>query len=256
MTIYIPPTEIQKKTHLMISEKKAHYLINVMRCKVGDNLSVIDGAGKAYEAEIESIKNGKVSITILKEIFLDTESPFNLILAQSLIKGQKMDIVIQKATELGVKEIIPIITERVVIKETRKHKRWLKIAEETAEQCGRAVIPEIREPITIENLFEQINKDLLFSFKGLIFWERGGKKVKDALREVVEERKNRDNEFLRTPFYVIIGPEGGLSSNEVTLAEKNGFIKVTLGKRLLKSETASIVSIALIQFLLEDFSQS
>lgn len=252
MTIYVPPPEIQKGSPITVSENKAHYLINVMRCKVGDKLIVIDGIGNSYEAEIKSIKTGKVFINILKEVFLDTESPFNLILAQSLIKGQKMDIVIQKATELGIKEIIPIITERVIIKETRKLKRWLKIAEEAAEQCGRAVIPKIREPITIQSLFEQISRELLFSFKGLIFWEEGGKKIKDALKEVVEERKDKEDRLLKTPFYIIIGPEGGLTSSEVALSEKNGFIKVTLGKRLLKSETASIVSIALVQLLLED----
>lgn len=246
MTVFIPPTDINKKNNIMLSVEKSHYLFNVMRCKKGDLISVIDGLGKVYKAEIQSIKNGIVFIDILKDISLDTESPFNLILCQGIIKGQKMDIVIQKTTELGIKRIVPIISERVIVKETNKLKRWKKIAEEATEQCGRAFIPIIEEPIKIENFFSQVNSNDSQTLKGLIFWEEGGEPIKDALKRFTSVDDQRS-----TPLYIFIGPEGGLTSQEVGLAEEAGFVKTTLGKRLLKSETAAIVSVAIVQFLLE-----
>ncbi len=247
MTIYLPPSDVKKRNHIVLSSDKSHYLLNVMRSKKGDLISVIDGQGSAFQAEIQTIKNGIVSLDIISEIILDTESPFNLILCQGIIKGQKMDIIIQKATELGIKGIIPLITERVIVKETNKLKRWQKIAEESAEQCRRAFIPNIKEPIGIEKFLMQTKSEIGQTQHGVIFWEEGGKNIKDALKDVAyanDEKKDM-------PFYIVIGPEGGLTSEEVGLAEEVGFVKTTLGKRLLKSETAAIVSIALIQFLLE-----
>ncbi len=252
MTIYIPPIYIEKRNQIMLSIDKAHYLINVMRCKPGDIISVIDGKGKAYQAQVQYIRNSSVFLDILKEIIIDTESPFNLILCQSIIKGDKMDTVIQKSTELGIKMIIPLITERAIVKETRKLKRWQKIAEEAAEQCGRTIIPIIAEPAEIQKFL--LSHDFISSQnkKGLIFWEEGGKAISEAITELFPYDDTR-MAFKQEdkPFYILIGPEGGLTAQEVRLAESSGFIKTTLGKRLLKSETAAIVSIALIQFLLE-----
>lgn len=247
MTIYIPPEDISKKNHIITSADKAHYLLTVMRCKSGDVITVIDGRGKFYKSKIQNIRNGSVVIDILEQISIDTESPFNLILCQSIIKGDKMDLVIQKSTELGIKMVIPLITERVIVRDTRKLKRWQKIAEEASEQCGRAVIPMVSEPVKIEQFLSSQGKS------GLIFWEEGGKTLSNAFRELIPTEESRfafkqENK----PFYILIGPEGGLTAGEVKMAEDNGFIKTTLGKRLLKSETASIVATALIQFLLEN----
>ncbi|MCX7913611.1 MAG: 16S rRNA (uracil(1498)-N(3))-methyltransferase [Thermodesulfovibrionales bacterium] len=253
MTVYVPPSEIQDKKEVTLDNNKSHYLINVMRCNPGSLVSIIDGRGRAFKGKIKSIRNGIVEVSILEEIFLDTELPFDLILVQSLIKGHKMDLVIQKATELGVKEIIPVVTERVIVRETRKLGRWQKIAEEATEQCNRAVIPNVRQPVTLQNFCNQLSSEFPNLSKGLIFWEEGGKRVKDAFKEVIESRKKRDSNWLKVPFFLVIGPEGGLTYREVTLAEESGFVRTSLGKRLLKSETASIISIALMQFLLEEF---
>ncbi len=253
-TIFIPPSEIAKRSKIGLSTEKSHYLINVMRCRGGDNISVIDGSGKAFLAEIQSINNSLVFVNILNELTIDTESPFNIILCQGMIKGEKMDFVIHKAAELGVKQIIPLITERVVIKETRKVKRWQKIAEEAAEQCRRAVIPLVQEPITITSLLssDAFTRDIQ-SLNGFIFWEECGEPFLQAFKKIVFYRKtnNINNDI---PLYIVIGPEGGLTLDEVRAAEKSRFIRTTLGKRLLKSETASIVSIALIQFMLESLT--
>lgn len=251
MTIYIPPSDIEKRNQIMLSTDKSHYLLNVMRCKTGGIVSVIDGNGRAFQAEIQTIRSGSVFLNILGEITADTESPFNLMLCQGIIKGEKMDIVIQKATELGIKQIILMITERVVVKETRKLKRWQKIAEEAAEQCGRTVIPTIHEPVEIRKFLMQTNSAIAQKRKGLIFWEEGGKSLAEALKEITSCETSKSPLIDDMPFYIVIGPEGGLTYQEVRLAEESGFIKTTLGKRLLKSETAAIASIALIQFLLE-----
>lgn len=239
MKIFVPPEDLKKKSQIRIPQDKAHYLLSVLRKKIGDIIFVIDGKGKCYEAKISNISKKDVFIDIISEMYLDTESPLNLILCQGILKGEKMDMVIQKATELGIKEIIPLYTERCVVKKTSKTKRWQKIAEESSEQCGRAYIPKIQEPIDI--------KSFLFSFKefnGFVFWEEGGIPLKDAFYKIAD--------LIRAPIYVIIGAEGGLTYDEVRLSEERGFVRTTLGKRILRAETAAIVSIALIQFLGEE----
>jgi 16S rRNA (uracil1498-N3)-methyltransferase len=243
MTIFVPPKDIEKRKGIRLSDEKSHYLLSVLRRNKGDVISVIDGKGKTYEAEVSEISKKNVFIDIFREIQLDRESILNLVLCQGILKGEKMDFVIQKAAELGVKEIIPLITERCLVKETRKVKRWQKIAEESAEQCGRAVIPLIHEPVDIRALHTVYNEEKM---NGFIFWEEGGL----FLREAFSKLALFNLSF--APVFIIIGPEGGFTKEEVNRAEKYGLIRTTLGKRILRAETAAIVSIALVQFLGEE----
>src|SRR5208283_1426395 len=168
MTIFIPPEIVAKRRHIKVPLEKSHYLLAVLRCKKGDAVTVIDGRGSAYAAGIVSIVKKDVFIDITGELRLNAELPVLLTLCQGLLKGEKMDLVVQKATELGVSEIVPLVTERSVVKETRKLKRWHTIAEEAAEQCGRAVIPAVREP---EELYAILDSKKI---NGLLFRERGG----------------------------------------------------------------------------------
>jgi 16S rRNA (uracil1498-N3)-methyltransferase len=261
MRIYIPPEDIAKKEGIKLNADKSHYLISVLRCKKGDVITIIDGKGKAYEAEVVEIAKKHVFINILSETPLDTESPLNLVLCQGVLKGEKMDLVIQKTTELGVKEIIPLIAERCLVKETRKVKRWQKIAEEAAEQCGRTVIPTVHEPVEYRNalcvMSDEYKKFLLthydlpitdYGLNGFIFWEEGGISLKEAVLKI---SPSPSHPFTDSPIHIFIGPEGGFAAEEVKLAEKHGLIRTTLGKRILRAETAAIVSVALVQFLLE-----
>lgn len=239
MTIFVPPEYLTKRSMIKVPEDKARYILSVLRKRLGDTIRVIDGKGKCYEAKISHISKKDVFIDIVSETPLNTESLLNLVLCQGILKGEKMDLVIQKATELGIKEIIPLYTERCLVKKTSKIKRWQKIAEEASEQCGRAYIPKIHEPIDIKSFLLSLNR-----FNGFVFWEEGGISLKDAFYKIVD--------LTRSLIYIIIGTEGGLTYNEVRLAEERGFIRTTLGKRILRAETAAIVSVALIQFLVEE----
>jgi len=240
MTIFIPPEIIAKRQHVKVPLEKARYLLSVLRCKKGHALTVIDGSGSAYAAQIVSIVKKDVFIDITGDLHLNTELPVPLTLYQGLLKGEKMDLVIQKATELGVSEIVPLVTERSIVKETRKVKRWLTIAEEAAEQCGRAVVPLVRDPYKLNDILdgEKVN--------GLLFWEGGGRALSEAMGVIDSGRT----------IHIFIGPEGGFTADEVLKAEGKGIVRTTLGKRILRAETAGIVATALVQFLIEKNRES
>jgi len=235
MTIFIPPEIIASGRHIKVPPEKSRYLLTVLRCKKGQDVTVIDGMGNAYAAEIESIQKKDVFINITGVYALNTELAVQLILCQGLLKGEKMDLVIQKATELGVSQIVPLVTERSIIKETRKVKRWHTIAEEAAEQCGRAVIPAIREPEDLKGILsgKEVN--------GLLFREEGGIGLAEALYAIDRSRA----------VYIFIGPEGGFTTDEISMAEESGIAGATLGKRILRSETAAIAAAVLVQFLID-----
>ncbi|MBI5213625.1 MAG: 16S rRNA (uracil(1498)-N(3))-methyltransferase [Nitrospirae bacterium] len=255
MRIFVPQEDIRKQEQIRLSADKSHYLISVIRCKKGDRIAIIDGKGKAYKAEVSEIAKRHVFINILHETPVDTESAINFILCQGILKGEKMDLVIQKTTELGVNGIMPLITERGVVKETRKAKRWQKIAEEAAEQCGRTVIPKVHEPVQFAEFFERERSRRAGVMEhwsngkmtGFIFWEEGGMPLKESIKKISLTSLQHSG----TPIFVFIGPEGGFTSEEIRLAEGHGLIRTTLGKRVLRAETAAIVSTALVQFLTE-----
>jgi 16S rRNA (uracil1498-N3)-methyltransferase len=235
MTIFIPPEIIVQKGHIKVPPEKSRYLLSVLRCKKGDEVTVIDGRGGAYASQIVSINKKDVFIDITAELSLNTELPAQLILCQGLLKGEKMDLVVQKATELGVSEIVPLVTERSIVKETRKVQRWRTIAEEAAEQCGRAVIPAVRPPQELSKVFDG-NK-----MNGLLFWEKGGTGLSEAMASVDTGKA----------VHIFIGPEGGFTGDEVREAEEHGIVITTLGKRILRAETAAIAAAALVQFVIE-----
>ena len=235
MTIFIPPEIIAKRQHIKVPIEKSRYLLSVLRCKKGHAVTVIDGRGRAYAAEIISIVKKDVFIDITGDLLLNAELPVPLTLCQGLLKGEKMDLVIQKATELGVAEIVPLVTERSIVKETRKVKRWHTIAEEAAEQCGRAVVPLVRDPQKLDEILdgEKVN--------GLLFWEGGGKSLSEAMG-VIDSRRTA---------HIFVGPEGGFTPSEVRKAEGHGIVRTTLGKRILRAETAAIAAIVLISAMID-----
>src|SRR3972149_5409523 len=150
--IFIPSPFI-KENRISITGDNARYLVSVLRCKKGDELLTFDGKGNCLRTNILKADRKEVIADVLEKFTCHTESPVNITLMQGLLKGQKMDMVIQKTTELGVKEIMPVITERSQAKETRKVSRWRKIAEEASRQCGRSIIPFVHEPVEFNQFF-------------------------------------------------------------------------------------------------------
>ena len=217
---------------LNLSMEDRKYLFNVMRCSHGDLISVTDGRGKSFKAKIIN----KATIEIIHEEELFTEDDFSIVLCQGILKGEKMETVIQKATELGVKKIVPFISERCVIRHTTKLERWKKIAKEATEQSGRSIIPEISDVINFSDLIKHIDN-------GIIFWE----KERLPLIQSIHEINHKNSLFL------LIGPEGGFSSEEVKQASEKGLKVASLGKRTLRAETASIVSVGIVSFLMQNY---
>jgi 16S rRNA (uracil1498-N3)-methyltransferase len=256
--IYIPDISA-KENRISITGDNTRYLVSVLRCKKGDELIIFDGKGNCLKTSILKADRKEVIVDVLEKFTCHTESPVNITLMQGLLKGQKMDMVIQKTTELGVKEIIPVITERSQAKETRKVSRWRKIAEEASRQSGRTFIPTIHEPLSFEDcLSSLVTRYQLPFLNGLIFYEDDGLKISEAISLLVTRHSSLNpptpplEKGGKGGFFVIIGPEGGFTKKEVTFAEGKGFIVTSLGKRILRAETAAISAIALVQFLLGD----
>ena len=256
MRVILPKEDIHGQ-RVTISGEKAHYLMSVLRCQVGDELQILDDEGSLYKSRIASIENKKVVADIFEKSTVNTESPLNLILIQGILKGEKMDWVIQKTTELGVKEIIPAITERSQVKHTRKTERWRKIAEEASRQSGRTKIPIVYEATSFQDIFDSNPPIPPFlkrgerGLHGLIFYEEGGMKLSEAV-ERIKQSINSQLSTLNSQLFLAIGPEGGFKKGEVNLASSNGLIATSLGKRILRAETAAISAVTLVQFLMGD----
>ncbi len=230
-----------------ISGEKARYLVAVLRCEKGEDLEILDGKGHSFSARIVSLTRQEVLAQVTGVGRRDTESPVPLTLIQGMLKGEKMELVIQKTTELGVREIFPVVTERSQVRQTRKTGRWRKIAEDASRQCGRTAVPVIHEPVPFLSLFSAAPESAPSPGKssGLLFWEEGGIPLKEV--------RSRLGECLSVA--LAIGPEGGFTKGEVNRAESEGFIPVSLGNRILRAETASISATALVQFLFGDLGR-
>ena len=235
---YVPQPRIENGM-LKVEGDEVKHIRKVLRLKAGDEISVFDGLGKEFEGII--VEEGLTSVVIrVKNVHSSKgDSPLEVTLAQSLLKGEKMDYLIQKATELGVEKIVPFLSSRSVpllekSKRLKRHQRWKRIAIEASKQCGRGAVPEI-EPL--QNYPEMLQKATPDSLR-LILWEREGVKLKEIL-ERPQERKG---------IFFVVGPEGGFSEGEVDEAKGAGFMPVTLGRRILRAETASLCFLSILQY--------
>lgn len=234
-----------------ISGSEAHHLKDVLRKKVGDAVFLFDGKGVEYKGEIERLRDLEIRVKIISKVQRDTEPKIKINLYQSIPKLKKFDFIVEKSTELGVSKIIPIISERTnynvaAERSSAKLTRWQKIAMSASKQCGRTVVPEISQ---IQK-FEDAVKSVCIGKKpsqsvSLIPWEC---EQKNTLKTVLQSNSLISN-FLSLNLF--IGPEGGFSNAEIELACKCGVIPVTLGKRILRTETAPIVVISNILYELE-----
>src|SRR5688572_5215119 len=221
---------------------EARYLREVLRLKVGDEVYVFNGEGKEFRCRIEESRRDTATLEVITEVApARPESPLQLTLAVALLKGEKFDLVVQKATELGVTRIVPVVTKLADIRlrdtsdATKRLSRWQRIALEAAKQSGRAVVPDVLDPVGFESLVSGTGSD-----RPIMFSERDGQPLAEALVE------------LSSSLTALVGSEGGWTDQEITMARENGWRIVTLGGRTLRAETAAITVAALLQHLLGD----
>jgi 16S rRNA (uracil1498-N3)-methyltransferase len=210
------------------------HLSRVLRLRPGDRVLAFDDGGWEHEAIIHALHDDHVELEILRSYQAERESPLVITLAVALTKGEKMDYVVEKATELGVHNIAPFTSRYTVPKfderkAVQRAERWRKIALSAAKQCGRTVLPVITEraPGAVK----------------LLFWE---KEAERTLKQI------HAKEPQVTSVFVVIGPEGGFSDEEARAANDQGFLKVHLGRRILRAETAAVAAVSLVQYLWGD----
>jgi 16S rRNA (uracil1498-N3)-methyltransferase len=242
--LYYPVSKIKDNMVLIVGDK-ARYLTSVLRCKKGDELLVFDGQGTCLKTKIVNADRKEVGIEVLEQFPCEADSPANIVLVQGLLKGEKMDLIIQKTTELGVKEIIPATTERCQIRVTRKLDRWRKIAQEASRQSGRSVVPIIHAPVDLRGILTSCSSQEKMC--GFVFYEKGVMGLSEAIQKI-----RVHHAF--SPLYIVIGPEGGFTSEEIALAQDKGLMLTSFGRRIMRSETAAIAAVTLVQFLLGDLS--
>jgi 16S rRNA (uracil1498-N3)-methyltransferase len=235
---YVPQPRIVGGMIRLEGDEVKH-IRRVLRLGVGDGILLFDGVSEEYEGAIVEEGPGFVLVRIDHVRTCRTESPLHLTLAQSLLKGEKMDYLIQKATELGVNRITPFFSSRSVpvldgSRSQGRRCRWEKIALEASKQCGRGTLPEI-EPI---RSYSEMLLNVPPESVRLLLWEREGKRLKEVL-----ETAGKAIEI-----FFIVGPEGGLSPDEVGEAGEAGFISVNLGRRILRAETAAVCLLSILQY--------
>ncbi|MBN2284761.1 MAG: 16S rRNA (uracil(1498)-N(3))-methyltransferase [Deltaproteobacteria bacterium] len=235
------PFPPDKDTTVTLGGADFRYIRQVLRLRPGATVILFDGRGREFTARIEAVSAGTATLLITGEE--RTPPPAcSITLAQSLPKGAKMDLIVQKTTELGVNRIIPFISSRSVprLTEEKKHARadrWRKIAREAARQCGRATVPEVTEVVSFDELLEAPGEDTL----RLIFWEH---ERRQSIRGILTDERYRH----RSRLDLIVGPEGGFSENEVETARQGGCIPVTLGDAILRTETSPLTIISIVQY--------
>ena len=249
--LFLPPEELTSD-EVIITGDNARHLSLVLRIQAGEPIEILDGNGYKYTCTVKSVYKKEVVATIINKESYSVESPVAVTLCQGIARGGKMDLLIQKSIELGVNAIIPVITERSQVRNTKKLERWRKIATSASQQSGRDKIPEISDPVTLKDWIpdqaclsgRQVRNDKKETLK-LIFSETY---KEQTLKNLLKAEKSIKQIFL------LIGPEGGFSKEEITEAVENGYVEVSLGPRILRTETAPITVMSIIQYELGDMS--
>ncbi len=247
---YAPPDAFSSDLNsVTLQFEEARYLRDVLRLRTGDRVHVFDGAGKEFHCSIEESRKDTARLKVLTEVApARPESPLYLTLAVALLKSDKFDLVVQKTTELGVARVVPVATKRADIHlrddsdANKRIMRWQRIALEASKQSGRAVVPEVTPPISFAELVQI--KDHAGQRK-LMFSEREGRSLLEVRDNLVPTQQ---------PVSALVGPEGGWTDEEISLARDNNWSVVTLGGRTLRAETAAITVTALLEYLYGDLT--
>lgn len=244
---YVTPADLEDAPggNAFIRDDEHHHLRRVLRLKPGDEVSVFDGAGRGFTGTIESITTGETRVLLVERDERVVEPSFEITLLQGIPHHDRMDLVVQKTTEIGVARIAPIIAERTVARagdkgEWKRVSRWRRVATEAARQSGRRRVPRIEEPVTLPMFLERL-ADRAGQARLILDTEDGSMEagpiaLPDDARSAL----------------VAVGPEGGWTAREAALGLARGFRQAGLGPRVLRTETAGIVAVALCLFLAGD----
>ncbi len=241
---FVKQEQIEKNNIIIIGEDVKH-IKNVLRKKQGDNIEICNqDSGESYTCEIEKVENEKVLTKIIEKLQVCYDS-IKVDIYQGLPKADKMELIIQKSVELGANSIIPVAMKRCVVKiepkeETKKISRWQKIAESAAKQCGRDKIPIIKSIATTKDILTNINDyDVV-----LVAYEN---EKENTLKQELKKLKEQSN----VKIAILIGPEGGLEEKDVEELKENGAKIITLGNRILRTETVALNMLSIIMYELE-----
>ena len=235
-------------TRVTLASDEARHLREVLRLKVGDEVYVFNGAGKEFQCRVEETRRDAAHLMVVREVeAARPESPLHLTLAVALLKGEKFDLVVQKATELGVTVIVPVVTKLADIRlrdesdVLKRMTRWQRIALEAAKQSGRAIVPDISTPVAfaalvLEAVAEPQSNCLMFS-------ERDGQSLTETKKPLTGKA---------TRLTALVGSEGGWTDEEIMIARDAGWRIITLGGRTLRAETAAIAVAVLLQHFAGD----
>ena len=230
---------------VIIEGSDVNHIRNVLRMKCGEKVRISSTSGRNFFGTIDRIAENVVEVCITEETALDTELPCRICLFQGLPKSDKMELIVQKAVELGVYEIVPVATKRAVVKldakkEEKKRLRWQSIAESAAKQAGRALIPQVAPCMNFDKALRMCNG----LDAALIPYEKaeGMQHARDQVRALHGKHS----------IGIFIGPEGGFEESEIEAARGAGAVPITLGHRILRTETAGLTMLSILMFELEE----
>ncbi len=243
---FYSPVPLSADSRVDLPEGAARHACRVLRLREGDELVLFDGTGGEYAVRIAVIGRARVSVDVLKWRAIECEAPINVTLVQALQSGEKMDLTVQKAVELGVSRIVPVASRRSVVKlegdrAMRRVEHWRNVAVAACEQCGRNRVPEV---LALEGLERWLDKSDGRNVLRLMFAPGSAQ----TLNSILPPEAGGQVELL-------IGAEGGLAPEEVDKAALAGFVSLRLGPRILRTETAGLAALAAIQCLWGDFRE-
>ncbi len=242
---YVPPAE-WILDRLVLNREEAHHCADVLRMQSGERVVVFDGQGHEATCEISTIAKERVELRHLQHGHSPPLS-CEIILGQAIPKGKNMDLIVEKATELGAASIVPLLSERTVVSldagdAVKKREKWKRVAVEAAKQCGQNWVPEVEAPVTLKSFFDQNARYDLMLIASL---QPDARHLKSVLAEIrVEAQPGRPIALGRV--LVLVGPEGDFTPAEIALAKSAGCRPITLGPIILRTETAALYCLSVL----------
>lgn len=226
---------------ITISGQDAAHIAKSLRMKIGEKLTVCGGQGLDFICEIVKINDNSVHLKVVETVTTDSEPSVKITLYQGYPKGDKLELIIEKSIELGVNKIVPVLMQRSVSRPdaksaSKKHERHQRLALSAAKQCGRGIIPQVDEMINFSRMTSRFAQHQAVIF----FYECGGEPLSSIIDKITSENL--------TDIAIVIGPEGGFDTKEAEELKNSGALTATLGKRILRTETAPIAAISAIMY--------